>query len=410
MLLLLIPLLLALPQQSATAAARNRVQVFLDCFHCFADYLREEIPFVDFVRDRENADVHVLITSTGTGAGGREYTVGFIGLRAMQGRERTLQAVLEPGEPDDIHRRHLLNTVRVGLLDYLTRDGVPQNLTVEVELREPRTAAAAQGDPWNSWVFSLRGSGSVEGEESNREREFRGQVSADRITPDWKLTFGAQFEQRREEFDLDEDDPIAVSRHERDFNWLTVKALGDHWSLGARGEIESSSFDNTKLRIAAAPAIEFNVFPYSAYTRRQLRVLYAAGARRQSYYEETLFGKLEETLPEHEISVTYDQRERWGSVEGRLEWFQFLHDPSRSRLELNGELSWRVLRGFSISADASASRVRDQISLRRRGATPEEILLRLRELESGYQYDVALSLTYTFGSIFSAIVNPRFGQ
>ena len=130
--------------------------------------------------------------------------------------------------------------------------------------------------------------------------------------------------------------------------------------------------------------------------------------RRQSYFEETLFGEIEETLPLHEFSVTYDQRERWGSVEGRVEWFQYLNDLSKSRLETNGEISWRIVRGLSISADANASRIRDQISLPGRGATPEEILL--RDLQSGYEYRFSMGLTYTFGSIFSSIVNPRFGQ
>jgi hypothetical protein len=58
---------------------------------------------------------------------------------------------------------------------------------------------------------------------------------------------------------------------QRDFDSLIVKALGEHWSLGARGTIESSTFDNISLRVEAAPAIEFNFFPYSAYQRRQLR-------------------------------------------------------------------------------------------------------------------------------------------
>ena len=236
------------------------------------------------------------------------------------------------------------------------------------------------------------------------------EVSADRITPNWKTTFGVEIDQETEEFDLEDDEPVKVNRRERDFSWLIVKSLGEHWSAGGRGSIESSTFDNIELRVEGAPAVEFNVFPYSAYQRRQLRAQYALGIRRQSYYEQTLFGKTEETLPAHEFSVTYDQRERWGSVEGNIEWFQYLNDLSKSRLEANGELSWRILRGLSISADASASRIRDQISLRRRGATPEEILLRLRELESGYDYDFSLSLTYTFGSIFSSIVNPRFGQ
>ena len=58
----------------------------------------------------------------------------------------------------------------------------------------------------------------------------------------------------------------------------------------------------------------------------------------------------------------------------------------------------------------NASRIRDQLSLPARGATDEEVLLRLRQLQSGYEYNVGVGVTYTFGSIFSSIVNPRFGQ
>ena len=54
--------------------------------------------------------------------------------------------------------------------------------------------------------------------------------------------------------------------------------------------------------------------------------------------------------------------------------------------------------------------MRDQLSLPLRGATEEEVLLRLRRLQSGYEYGFGVSLTYTFGSIFSSIVNPRFGS
>jgi hypothetical protein len=408
--LLCLTLLTLAPQDLPATAAPPRLQVFLDCNDCFADYLREEVTFVSFVRDRENADVHVIITSTSTGAGGREYSVALIGARRFAGLDRTLLAVTAPSEPEDVRRRQLLTTLRVGLLHYLARESVPADLAVDVEIATRKGTAVDRRDPWNSWVFSLRGSAFIQGEESNRERQVSAEVSADRITPDWKLTFGLEIDQEREEFDLDEDEPVKVERRERDFSWLVVKSLTDHWSVGGRGEIVSSTFENTKLRITASPAVEYNFFPYSAYQRRQLRVLYGVGIQRQTYHEETLFGKLEETLPNHELSVTYDQRERWGSVEGRVEWAQYLHDLSKSRLEANGEISWRILRGFSISADASASRIRDQLSLRRRGATPEEILLRLRELQSGYEYDFSLSLTYTFGSIFSSIVNPRFGQ
>jgi hypothetical protein len=146
------------------------------------------------------------------------------------------------------------------------------------------------------------------------------------------------------------------------------------------------------------------------YTRRQLRALYAVGVSRFQYYEETLFGKLEETLPSHQLSLTLEQRERWGSLEASLEWSQYLHDLAKSRLEASGEVSLRLARGLSVASEVNASRIRDQLSIPARGATDEEVLLRLRRLQSGYEYSLSVSLTYTFGSIFSSIVNPRFGQ
>jgi hypothetical protein len=203
---------------------------------------------------------------------------------------------------------------------------------------------------------------------------------------------------------------VKVRREERDFQSSIVKALGEHWSAGVFSEIESSTFQNIKLAFRAAPAVEYNVFPYAMYTRRQLRASYAVGVNDLQYYEITLFGKTEETLPQHELSLTYEQRERWGSLQTRVEWSQYLHDLSRTRLEVDGEFSVRLARGLSVQSEINASRIRDQLSLPARGATDEEILLRLRQLESGYEYSFSIGLTYTFGSIFSSVVNPRFGQ
>lgn len=59
------------PLVQPPAPAASRLQVFLDCTDCFASYLREETPWVDFVRDRSQAEVHVIITDAGTGSGGR---------------------------------------------------------------------------------------------------------------------------------------------------------------------------------------------------------------------------------------------------------------------------------------------------------------------------------------------------
>jgi hypothetical protein len=390
--------------------ASSRVKVFLDCQECFADFLRQGVAFVDHVRDRTEADVHVLVTSADTGGGGQEYTVAFIGIGRFNGLNRTLKAVTVRSDTEDRLRRQLASAVALGLLDYVAKDGVPPGLALDVQVGGEENRTAGRVDRWNHWVFSLRGAAAFQGEESSRQTEVGGSLSADRITPDWKVSFGAEIDHETEEFDLDEETPVKVRRREREFEWLLVKGLGEHWSLGATGDIESSTFDNIKLAVAASPAIEYNVYPYSMYTRRQLRALYSLGVRRQEYYEPTLFDRLEETLPAHELSLTFEQREQWGTLESRVEWSQFLKGLDRTRLEVEGQLSVRLAKGFTVDANVNASRIRDQISLPARGATPEEILLRLRQLQSGYEYEVGLSVTYSFGSIFSSVVNPRFGQ
>jgi hypothetical protein len=397
--------------RQATPAPSGRVRVFLDCQYCFADFLRTDIHFVDFVRDRSDSDVHVLITAIRTGSGGREYTVTFTGGDRFPGVDKKLTTVTSSSDADDVVRRQLANTLRVGLLGYVTSAGVPRELALTVSLGRPDEDSEALTDRWNNWVFSLAGSASVNAEESNRERHFGAEIGADRITPDWKITLGIEADSNKQEFDLDEDaTPVEVIRKDQEFRWLAVKALGEHWSVGAEGDLGSSTYRNRKLRVRVAPAIEFNVFPYSMYTRRQLRARYSLGLERLRYYEETIFLKTRETLPRQQMSLAFEQREQWGSLNGRAQWSQYLHDVSKSRFEVDGQVSLRVFRGLSLATAMNASRIHDQLSLPRRSATEQEILLRQRQLASGYEYSLSFNIRYTFGSIFSSVVNPRFGR
>ena len=50
----------------------DALRVFLDCASCDENYIRTEITFVNYVRDRTLADVHVLITTQATGGGGTD--------------------------------------------------------------------------------------------------------------------------------------------------------------------------------------------------------------------------------------------------------------------------------------------------------------------------------------------------
>jgi hypothetical protein len=399
--------------EQAQSANGSRLKVFLDCSsdNCHDDYLREEVEIVEYVRDRNDSDVHVLITSAETGAKGLEYTLTFIGQGVHASTARTLKVTTAVSDTEDSIRRALESALTLGLLAYLAPDSLPAGLAVTATLdAQPSQPITVDDDPWNRWIVSLNGNGSIDSEESTREEEWGLSISADRITPMWKLTFGVEFEQSIEEFDLDEEEPLEVSTRSRDSSSLAVRALGEHWSAGVRGRVRSSTFDNIELELYASPAVEWNFFPYSMYTRRQLRVLYGIGVDRFRYYEETLYEKTEETLARQDLSTTYEQREPWGTLEGRVEWSNFFPGLSTHRLSVDSEVNLRIARGFSVSIEASVSRIRDQLSLPKRDATPEEVLLRLRQLQSGFEARLEFGITYQFGSQFAAIVNPRFGQ
>ncbi|NQW03082.1 MAG: hypothetical protein HQ485_03555 [Acidobacteria bacterium] len=190
---------------------------------------------------------------------------------------------------------------------------------------------------------------------------------------------------------------------------FAAKSLGPHWSIGLEGRVNASDFGNISFSSRLSPAVEFSLFPYRDYASRQMLFQYQVGVQHARYHEITLFDKTRETLPNHELRISFDQRQPWGSVSTSVEWSQYLHALSKYRIEVDSEVSIRIIRGLSVSLEAQASRIHDQLSLARRGATPEEVLLRLRQLQSSYEVNFQINLSDSFGSIFNSVVNPRFG-
>jgi hypothetical protein len=93
-----------------------------------------------------------------------------------------------------------------------------------------------------------------------------------------------------------------------------------------------------------------------------------------------------------------------------LEGSNFFHDFTKNRIELSGIINIRILKGLSFRIFGGVARINDQLSLVRGEASEAEILLQLQELETSYNAEGRLGITYTFGSIYNNIVNPRFGN
>ena len=118
--------------QDSAAAQPGTLSVFLDCEGgCDTQYIRTEIAWVNWVRDRTAADVHVLITSQDAGGGGEQFTVAFIGQRALAGRGDTLTYTTNATTTDDEERQGLTRTLALGLVQFVARTPGAQSLTTQ---------------------------------------------------------------------------------------------------------------------------------------------------------------------------------------------------------------------------------------------------------------------------------------
>lgn len=397
----------------ARPAAPTSISVFLDCgFQCDEDYVHTEIGYVNWVRDRAVADVHVLVTTEGTGGGGTEFTFAFLGLRAFAGVGDTLHYATAASATPDETRRGVVHVLEEGLVPFLARSALAERL--EITVKPPSGGAPlvsqTQHDPWNFWVFTTSLNGNGNGDRNNTFTFLTGSFSASRTTQRWKINLAARESYNESDFKIDSVTTSTFIRRSYSFNQLVVKSLGARWAAGWRSSIGSSTFENKRFSFDATPAVEFDIFPYSESTRRMMTLQYAIGVEGFRYEEETIYGKLEETRPLHTLSLNLSQNQPWGAVNLGLSSGQYLNETSKNYASLFGSMNVRLFKGFNFNLGGNYSAIRNQIFLPRRGATEEEILTQQRQLATNYQYFVFLGLNYTFGSVLNNVVNPRFGR
>jgi len=392
------------------------VRVFLDCpdTSCDFDYYRTEITFVNWVRDRQYAQVHVLVTTQQTG-GGQEYTLTFIGLERWAGSADTLPWTSRTTDTQDDIRRGLAQTMRLGLVRFAARTPIAPNLVVNYSA--PASAAAQVSDPWNYWVFSASLSGNLNGEKSVKFQFWSGRFSADRITDNWKIRISINQSYSQGDFSIPLFDTTGSQVGEQkvrnitrgnNLSSLIVRSLGAHWSLGARATGSSSTYLNQDLVVRVAPAIEYDVVPYTQSTRRLLTFRYDIGPTAFRYRDTTIFNRLRETRFSQTLNVSLSIKEPWGSTGIALDGSNYLDDFGKNRLAISGNGDFRVYKGLSLSLFGSLGLIHDQLSIPKGGASEQEVLLRRRQLSTSYQYFGFVSLRYTFGSKFANVVNPRF--
>jgi len=381
---------------------KDALNVFMEA----SDYIKKEIPYINYVRDIRDADVYIIRTAQPTGSGGYEGTYYLVGQQKFAGMSDTISFNTMADETEDGRRQKQIATLKMGLMRYVAK--TPLSKYISIRFTEPLSETVST-DKWNSWVFSPRISAFLLGEKTYKTSNISTGIRANRITENLKVNLNLSYSFSKDRYDI-EDEVIISDRNSTYFNSLVVESISDHWSIGGSVGLMASTYNNLDFKSELMPGIEYDLFPYSESTRRQLRFLYRVGYNFANYTDTTIYNVVKENLWLHSLDIAYEVVQKWGSIDVNIGYSNYLHDWSKNNLDFGGEISLRIARGLSVNIYGNYSIIHDQLGLVKGEVTTQEVLLRRRELETQYFFYTSFGFSYTFGSIYNNVVNPRFGD
>lgn len=405
-------LLTFIPQLIQAQINSSTLTVYLDCRGCNGQFVRSEIDYVNFVNDQSVAELQLLVTLQGTGGGGYQYMLDFIGLGTFEGKDNSILFITPKSDTNDIMRNKLVKYIKLGLVYYLAEKDVITNLDVNFNGDSDATKQQEEiVDPWNAWTFELGLNANLSGEESKESYRFNGNFEASRTTENWKteLEYWQNYNLR---VFFSEDSLGNKTREEyvdekQNFFGLVGKSLSDHWTVGSYLRGQSSTQNNIDLRIAATPSIEYSLFPYSEFNRREITFRYGMLVEQNIYSEPTIYNKTEELLLRQELSIDAEFTQPWGGIDSRIRAGNYMHDFSKNRLEFNFSINMRLSRIFSFNMSARYSVINDQLSIPGGDLTEAERLLNLRNQATSYNFGGSFGIRFNFGSVYNNVVNSR---
>jgi hypothetical protein len=380
---------------------------FLDCEDCDFDYVRQELPFISFVRDPQLADIQILVTDSKTGGGGDKYYLNFIGLKNFKGTNFEYNVTTSQTDTEDHIRKELLKSFKIGILQYYAKNGSLDDVKIDINENGNKKAGPQLIDPWNKWVFRFDTGGEFQKEESQNAYSVKSEIRVEKTTEEWKTRIEAESEINRENY-YDDDQLISDKQDSRNLTAYLIKSINAKWSAGFFGYYESQTYLNIKHDYGTSAGIEYNFFPWPESNRRIFSIRYNAGLNFINYTEQTIYEKMKETLLSESIYLNLILIQPWGEISVGLEGRHYFHDFSKSRLTLESDFSLRITKNFSVYFKLQSEIIHDQLYLPIGDASREDILLKRRKLATTYEINGDLGLRFTFGSIYNNIVNERF--
>ena len=142
-------------QDTSVAMRKDAPNLFFDCDFCSVDFYRQNMPFINFVRDRRMADIYLMVTINATGSKGSLYKLFLTGEKKFSGQQDTLQFEAPANMPSADIRDGILGVLKNGLLKFLVQTKLLEHITYSVDLPEENLSADKVKDKWNLWTFNV---------------------------------------------------------------------------------------------------------------------------------------------------------------------------------------------------------------------------------------------------------------
>jgi len=382
------------------------LKIFLNCDICDVTYIKQNLDFVEFVRDQKDADAHLLFRNQVNGSGGTIYEVEFIGQNNYSEIQDKITFSTNSDSTDSEERDMILKYVKLGLVRYWLKNGAHDKISVKTKKKET-SDIKEEKDPWNKWVFDLGLRGYFYGQESNKNRNLNLSVSAKQVTNKNKFYLRASINDSKSVYTFDGTDIISNQKSSSIYLYDVI-SINNHWSVGAFADVGKSTYRNKAFYTSLKPAIEYNFFSYEESSKKQLTLGYKIGGVHNNYQEKTIFNKENEFLWEHNLTLGGSVNQKWGNISSEVSYESFLNDPSLHAFSFYLGTNFRIVKGLSFNISGNYDITNNQINLAGGDLSLEELLLSQQQVKSGYNYFFSAGLNYSFGSMFNTIVNPRF--
>ncbi|MBK7871335.1 MAG: DUF481 domain-containing protein [Saprospiraceae bacterium] len=238
----------------------DQVDLHINCNACDMNYLRQELGYVNHVRDQALADVELFVNRINNG-GGNTYELTFSGKNGYEKIHQELTYNTPRTMTSDEVRSGLLKYIEAGLVSYLMQSGMDDALKLSVTpLKKEERIKPVQSDSWNYWIFDVRAGANI-GKESNQSNtDLNFGFNGERVTEEWRIRNDVGINYTEKHFNSGDDEIVSVRKNHY-WSGGIVKSLGDHWSAGVFGYMGHNTYNNIDLSYNIRPAVEYNVFP-----------------------------------------------------------------------------------------------------------------------------------------------------